>query len=90
MCEGCRANARAKRHMTGSFHKDDEKYEKCATLDHVTIADLGHNEGIGNFKYGIVIAHPKSDFWRFIPTRTMKASESNKAFKQFIRTIGLT
>lgn len=89
-CDGCRANARDKRHVCGSFDCSDPQYEHMITLDHTTISDKGEKStGIGNFKYGIVIAHPATDYWVFVPTHTQSSKEGEIAFKRFIKQVGV-
>ena len=46
--------------------------------------------GIGNYKYAIVMAHPSTDYWEFVPTRTQSAREGGIAFRRFLKTISTT
>ena len=82
-CAGCQAKARNKKHFKGSFHRDNNEYEKVVSMDQVSMTDVDGTLGIGNFRYALVICKISEDYWDFIPLKTLESGEADKAFREF-------
>ena len=82
-CEGCQARARQSKHHKGAFDASPKDRSMIITLDQVTIQDLDFSHGYGGFRYGIVFCSLKSDYWTFIPLRSLECSDAHAAFRQF-------
>ena len=53
------------------------------TMDQVNVQDFDYTAGYGGFRYGIVICSLKTDYWIFVPLRTLGCSDAHAAFVQF-------
>ena len=52
-------------------------------MDQLTVQDFDYTAGYGGFKYGIVFCSLRSDYWVFIPLRTLGCSDAHAGFRQF-------
>ena len=84
-CAGCMAKSKARKHFRKSFHREDEKHKDEITLDQVTMTDFNGTLGIGNYRYGVVLAHVQEDFANFVPLRSLELHELDRFFKEFAR-----
>ena len=82
-CEGCQARARQKKHYKGTFEASPKNRSMIITMDQVTFQDFDYTVGTGGFKYGIVLCSLKSDYWTFIPLRTLCCAFAHAAYRQF-------
>lgn len=73
-CEGCRAKARHKAHYRGTFNRNNHK--NVVAMDQLTVSELRHSTGLGNFKYAIIFHEVDTDIWWFVPLRTLKLYEA--------------
>ena len=53
------------------------------TMDQGNVQDFDYTAGYGGFRYGIVICSLKTDYWIFVPLRTLGCSDAHAAFVQF-------
>ena len=83
-CQGCMAKARDKPHYKGSFDKKDDK-EGIITMDQMTVTEVNQPLGIGGYKYGIIFQHVDTDYWWFVPLRTLSFEESDFHFRNFCK-----
>ena len=82
-CEGCQARSRQKKHHTGAYEASPKDRRMIITMDQLTIQDFDYTAGYGGFKYGIVFCSLRSDYWVFIPLRTLGCSDAHAGFRQF-------
>ena len=83
-CPGCQAKARGKKHFKKAFERDDGNHEHMITMYQVSMADKQGHLGIGGFRYGIVMVHLTSDYWRFIPLKPCKGMKPTPLFVLFV------
>ena len=48
------------------------------TMDQVTMTDFDGTLGIGGYRYGLVIAKVKEDYWACFPLHTLDSNEGEK------------
>ena len=53
------------------------------TLDQLSVQDFDYTAGYGGFKYGTVYCSMRTDYWMFIPLRTMGCSDALTGCRQF-------
>ena len=53
-CEGCRAKSRNLSHFRDAFENSQNDDTGFLTMDHVSIVDKWHSNGIGGYKYAIL------------------------------------
>ena len=53
------------------------------TMDQLSVQDFDFTAGYGGFKYGIVLCSLRTEYWIFIPLRTLGCSDAHAAFRQF-------
>ena len=82
-CEGCQARARQKKHHKGAYEASENDRSMIITMDQVNIQDFDYTAGYGGFRYGIVICSLKTEYFVFIPLRTMMCNDAQVAFVQF-------
>ena len=62
-------------HRKETFLREQKK-KKIVTMDQPTVAELNQPFGISGFKYGIVFLKVDTDYWWFVPLRTLKFTEA--------------
>ena len=83
-CQGCMAQARDKPHCKGSFDKKDDK-AGIITMDQMTVTEVNQPLGVGGYKYGIIFQRVDTDYWWFVPLRTLSFEESDFHFGNFCK-----
>ena len=53
------------------------------TMDQLSVQDFDYTAGYGGFKYGIVCCSLRTDYWVFIPLRSMGCADAHAGFRQF-------
>ena len=53
------------------------------TMDQVNVQGFDYTAGYGGFRYGIVLCSLKTDYWIFIPLRSLGCRDAHAAFVQF-------
>ena len=43
--------------------------------------------GSGDYRYAIVLVHPYSDYWEFVPLQSMRSTETDVAFRAFCNQV---
>ena len=86
-CEGCQARARAKKHHKGSVEASPKDRSMIVIMDQLSVQDLDFIAGYGGFKYGIVYCSLRTDYWIFIPLRSMGCADAHTGFRQFVSYI---
>ena len=72
-----------KKHHKGDKEASPKDRSMIITMDKLTISDFDYTAGYGGFKYGIVFCSLRTDYWVFIPLRTMECSDAHAGFRQF-------
>ena len=53
------------------------------TMDQLTVQDFDYSAGYGGFKNGIVYCSLRTDYWTFVPLRSIGCSGAHASYRQF-------
>ena len=87
-CPGCEAKARNAKHYKGTFERSEE-HKNIVTMDQVSMVDKKGTFGIGEYRYAMVLVHPDSNMWDFVPLQSLRAGESEIACLSFCNRVKL-
>ena len=57
-------------------------------MDQLTVSEMNQPLGLGGFKYAIIFHRTDTNYWWFVPLRSLKYEESNYHFNLFCKSTG--
>ena len=54
------------------------------TMDQLTVQDFDYSVGYGGFKNGVVYCSMKTEYWWFVPLRSMGCSDAHASYRQIL------
>ena len=78
------------KHFKVSFEASPKDMSMIITMDQLSIQDFDYTAGYGGFKYGIVYCSLRTDYWIFIPLRSMGCADAHTGFRQFLHRTSVT
>ena len=77
-CPGCQAKAKNNPRYAGAFERSVESHSQTITMNQVAMTDVDGTQGIGGYRYAIVLAEVEHGYWTFKPLKGLGSDEAKK------------